>query len=186
MSKLWIYVRQGSTKLEADFAAMMSTHASPQGMGQGPNVVSHNSGSPAPVTPPTKSNGWSPGNPQRPESYGHQPRPTPSAAPYQGDPWTQPPPTQQQQPQDASDGGWQAPRWANGVGSNMRPFDVRDWTVDEKAAHELKSFDGDITNYDNWRRRVRDNFTSTQMLYKDMFDCFWGEKQGFHGQNLQP
>ena len=113
---------------------------------------------------------WNPGlNPQRPESYGHQPRPTPSAAPYQGDPWSQPPPTQLQQPQDASYGGWQAPRWANGVGSNMRPFDVRDWTVGKKASHELKSFNGDITNYDNWRRRVRDYFTSTNMFYKDMF-----------------
>ena len=79
-----------------------------------------------------------------------QPYPTPSAPPYQGDPWSQLPPTQPQQPQGASYGGWQAPRWANGVGSYLRPLDVRNWTV----ADELKSFNGDITNYDNWRRRV--------------------------------
>ena len=41
-------------KLEADFATMMSTHASPPRMGHGPNVASHNIGPPAPVTPPTK------------------------------------------------------------------------------------------------------------------------------------
>ena len=141
-------------KLDADLTTVMSTHASPPGLGHGPNVASHNIGSPAPVTPPTEAHGRSPLNPQRPESYGHQPRPTPSAAPYQGDPWSQPPPTQPQQPQDASYGGWQTLRWANGVGSNMRPFDVRGWTVDKKASHKLKTFNGDITSYDNWRRRV--------------------------------
>ena len=56
----------------------------------------------------------------------------------------------------------------------MRPFDVRDWTVDKKASHELKSFNGDIMNNDNWRRRVGDHFTSTNMLYKDTFDFIEG------------
>ena len=69
----------------------------------------------------------------------------------------------------------EAPRWAKSVKSNLRPFDVRDWTVDKKASHELKSFNGGITNYDNWRRRVRDLFTSTSMFYKDVCDFIEGE-----------
>jgi hypothetical protein len=48
--------------------------------------------------------------------------------------------------------------------------------VDKKASHELKSFDGDITNYDNWRRRVGDHFTPTNMFDKDMFDVIEEEK----------
>ena len=66
--------------------------------------------------------------------------------------------------------------WANGAGSNLRPFDVRDWTVDKKATHELKSFNGEIPNFDNWRRRVRDHFTGTNMFYKDIFDMVEAEK----------
>jgi hypothetical protein len=144
----------------------MSSHVS--ALGLHPKVDRHNIGSPgAPATPPGPSNNWSPLNPQRPESYGHQPR----SQPYQGDPWSQP----QQEVPAATYGGWQAPNFANGAGSNVRPFDARDWTED-KASNELKSFNGDITHYDNWRRRIRDHFTQNNMFYKDIFDLVDAEK----------
>ena len=41
---------------------------------------------------------------------------------------------------------------------------------------ELKSFNGEIANYDNWRRRVRDHFTGVNMFYKDIFDLVESEK----------
>ena len=158
-------------KLEADFATMMSSSGSAPGLH--PNVDRHDIGSPgAPGTPPgatgAPSNSWSPLNPQRNDSYGHQPR----SQPDQGDPWSQP----RQGAPAATYGGWQAPNFANGAGSNVRPFDARDWTVDKKASHELKSFNGDITNYDNWRRRIRDHFTQTNMFYKEIFDLVEAEK----------
>ena len=42
--------------------------------------------------------------------------------------------------------------------SQHRPFDTRDWNVDgKKISKELKTFDGDLAMYVNWRLRVRNN-----------------------------
>ena len=48
--------------------------------------------------------------------------------------------------------------------------------MDKKASNELKSFNGDISNYDNWRRRIRDHSTQTIRYYKDIFDLVETEK----------
>ena len=45
-------------------------------------------------------------------------------------------------------------QWAPGAGSENRPFDPREWSVEgKKPSRELKTFDGDLAHYDNWRRR---------------------------------
>ena len=57
-------------------------------------------------------------------------------------------------------------QWAPGAGTEMKAFDTRDWSVDgKKPSKELRSFDGNISNYDNWRRRMRDHFISTNCNY---------------------
>ena len=48
--------------------------------------------------------------------------------------------------------------------------------LDKEAYHELKSFNGEITHYDNWRRRVRDHFTSTNLFYKKIVYLVEGKK----------
>ena len=58
----------------------------------------------------------------------------------------------------------------------MRSFDVRNWTVDKKAFYGLKSFNGDINNYENWRRTDRDHFTQTDMFYEEVCDFVAAEK----------
>jgi hypothetical protein len=127
----------------------------------GRDVPQHHIGSPVPGTPPTNNfdSQWSPLNP--------------GSAPFQGDPWSRP---HAENPPDANYGGWQAPQWGNGVGSNLRAFDVSDWTVDKKAPNELKSFNGVTSNYDNWRRRIRDHYTQTNRYYKEMLDLVENEK----------
>ena len=62
--------------METDFAAPMSSHGSAPGLQPPtpPTATHHDIGSQAPAPPPTDAH-WSPLNPQRPESYGHQPRP---------------------------------------------------------------------------------------------------------------
>ena len=122
-------------KLEEDFGTLMKTsNGVPPGMAMpSPNVQTHDIGWPAQTGQPSE-NEWSPLNPQRPESYGHQPRMQREAT---ADPWSQ----LQHQPTHSTSYGlnMQGPStWANGAGSNLRPFDVRDLTVDKKATHELK------------------------------------------------
>ena len=154
-------------KLEEDFATMMrSVHAPPGIAKPSDNAINHDIGSPAPTSTPLDRQ-WSPLNPQRADSYGHQPRREETA-----DPWSQ---------SRYGNGGVGASMpasstWAAGAGSDRRPFEARDWTVDKKATHELKSFNGEIANYDNWRRRVRDHFTGTNLFYKDIFDMVESEK----------
>ena len=49
--------------------------------------------------------------------------------------------------------------WAPGAGSQLRAFDEKEWSVEgKKVSKELKAFDGNLANYDNWRTRVRDHF----------------------------
>ena len=56
--------------------------------------------------------------------------------------------------------------WAPGAGSEHRAFDPRDWSVEgKKLSKELRTFDGDIAHYDNWRRRVRDHFMAVNCNY---------------------
>ena len=52
-----------------------------------------------------------------------------------------------------------ASQWAAGAGTELKPFNAKDWMVDsKKPSKELKTYDGDMINYDTWRRRVRDHF----------------------------
>ena len=69
-----------------------------------------------------------------------------------------------------------ASQWAAGAGTEQKPFDPRDWMVDgKKPSKELKTYDGDMANYDTWRRRVRDHFVSVNCNYSKIFDLI--EKQ---------
>ena len=62
-------------------------------------------------------------------------------------------------------------QWAAGAGSEQRPFDVKDWSVEhKKPSKELRAFDGDMANYDNWRNRVMDHFISVNCNYSIIFD----------------
>ena len=104
-------------KLEEDFVTRMrSTSAPPSMVTPSPNVQTHDIVSPA-ETAPASDDRWNPLNPQRPESYGHQPRMGREAT---ADPWSQPQP---QPTQSASYGeGLQGQStWAAGAGFNLRP-----------------------------------------------------------------
>ena len=69
------------------------------------------------------------------------------------------------------------PQWAPGAGTEHRPFDPRDWSVEgKKPSKELRTFDGDMAHYDNWRRRVRDHFVSTNINYSKVFEFVEKEK----------
>ena len=62
-------------------------------------------------------------------------------------------------------------QWAAGAGTESKPFDPRDWSVDgKKPSKELKTFDGDMAHYDTWRRRVRDHFMGVNCNYFKVFD----------------
>ena len=62
-------------------------------------------------------------------------------------------------------------QWAAGAGSEHRPFDVKDWSVEhKKPSKELRAFDGDMANYDNWRNKVMDHFISVNCNYSIIFD----------------
>ena len=62
-------------------------------------------------------------------------------------------------------------QWAAGAGTEMKVFDPKDWTVDQKKpSKELRSFDGDMAVYDSWRRRVRDHFVGVNCNYGLIFD----------------
>ena len=58
----------------------------------------------------------------------------------------------------------------------MGPFHEKDWIVDRKASQELRASYGDIKNYDNWCKRIRDHFIGANMYYKDVFDIIEREK----------
>ena len=56
--------------------------------------------------------------------------------------------------------------WAPGAGTENRAFDPRDWSVEgKKVSKELRTFDGDIAHYNNWRRRIRDHFVAVNCNY---------------------
>ena len=125
-------------------------------------------GSPAtPPAAPTVPNSWSPLNPnEQPQqdawsqyhSRPSQPYSYPGVPP--GMPQTPP-----QMPQTSVPG-----TWAAGFGTDIGPWHEKDWTVSEKVSRELKSFDGQIGHYDNWRIRVRDHFVATNVHYSHIFD----------------
>ena len=61
-------------------------------------------------------------------------------------------------------------QWAPGAGTEQKEFDARDWSLEgKKASKELKAFDGNALHYDNWRRRLRDHFISTNCNYTTVF-----------------
>ena len=62
-------------------------------------------------------------------------------------------------------------RWAPGAGTENQPFDPRAWSTDgKKVTKELKTYDGDMAHYDNWRRRIRDHFVNTNHNYSKVLD----------------
>ena len=68
-------------------------------------------------------------------------------------------------------------QWAAGAGTELKPFDPKDWTVDSKEpSKELRSYDGDMAHYDAWRRRVRDHFMSVNCNYSKLFDLIEAQK----------
>ena len=81
-------------------------------------------------------------------------------------------------------GGWghtnpnsQFGAWAPGAGSQLRPFDEKEWSVDgKKVSKELRAFDGNIAHYDNWRTRVRDHFIGVNCNYSTVFRMVEKEK----------
>ena len=77
------------------------------------------------------------------------------------------------------------PQWAPGAGTEHRPFDPRDWSVEgKKPSKELRTFDGDMAHYDNWRRRVRDHFVGTNINYSKVFEVVEKEKVTIRWSNL--
>ena len=67
--------------------------------------------------------------------------------------------------------------WAPGAGTQNKPFDVKEWSVEgKKVTKELRSFDGDMAAYDNWRRRIRDHFVSVNCNYALVFDLIEQQK----------
>ena len=60
--------------------------------------------------------------------------------------------------------------WAAGFGTNYGPWAEKDWTVADKMSPNLVSFDGQIGHYDDWRNRVKDHFTATNMHYREVFE----------------
>ena len=75
--------------------------------------------------------------------------------------------------------------WAPGAGTELRPFDPRDWSVDgKKPSKELRTFNGDMATYDNWRRRVRDHFVSTNINYSKIFETIERERSPIRWSQL--
>ena len=67
--------------------------------------------------------------------------------------------------------------WAPGAGTENKPFDIKEWSVDgRKVTKELRSFDGDMAAYDNWRRRIRDHFVSVNCNDATVFDLIEQQK----------
>ena len=76
-------------------------------------------------------------------------------------------------------------QWAPGAGTELRPFDPRDWSVEgKKPSRELRTYDGDMAHYDNWRRRVRDHFVGTNVNYSKIFEMIEKEKVPIHWNML--
>ena len=76
-------------------------------------------------------------------------------------------------------------QWAPGAGTELRPFDPRDWSVEgKKPSRELKTYDGDMAHYDNWRRRVRDHFVGANVNYSKIFEMIEKEKVPIHWNML--
>ena len=68
-------------------------------------------------------------------------------------------------------------QWAPGAGTENQPFDPRAWSADgRKVSKELRTYDGDMAHYDNWRRRIRDHFVGVNTNYSYVFSLIEGEK----------
>ena len=101
-----------------------------------------------------------------PLSEHHRTTPAPATVPYQ-DPQT-------------SFG-----QWAPGAGTENQPFDPRAWSADgRKVSKELRTYDGDMAHYDNWRRRIRDHFVGVNINYSIIFNLIEGEKVPIHWRLL--
>ena len=75
--------------------------------------------------------------------------------------------------------------WAPGAGTEGKPFEARDWSVEgKKVTKELRSFDGDMAAYDNWRRRIRDHFVSVNCNYALVFDMVERQKTQINWHQL--
>ena len=61
-----------------------------------------------------------------------------------------------------------------GAGTNVSPWNDKQWTVDNKPPKELRTFDGLIQYYDKWRLRIRYHFIATNMYYQNIFDLIEG------------
>ena len=73
--------------------------------------------------------------------------------------------------------GAPAPHFAAGAGSESRPFDAKEWSVDgKKPSKELKTYDGDMANFDTWRQRVHDHFISVNCNYAKVFNLIENQK----------
>ena len=48
----------------------------------------------------------------------------------------------------------------------------------------MKSFDGEMKGYENWRRRIRDHFIGTNIHYKEIFDIAEAEKHAIPWDGL--
>ena len=56
--------------------------------------------------------------------------------------------------------------YAAGAGTQLRPFEPRDWNTDGKnISKELRVYDGDMAHYDTWRMRVRNHVVGTNCNY---------------------
>ena len=70
-----------------------------------------------------------------------------------------------------------ARQYTPGAGTELQPFDPRSWSTDgKKVTKELRTYDGDMARYDNWRRRIRDHFVNTNHNYSKIFDLVEGTK----------
>ena len=58
-----------------------------------------------------------------------------------------------------------------GAGTQLRPFDWRDWSTDgKKTSKELKTFNGDLASFDTWRMRVRYDLVGKSCNYSHTLD----------------
>ena len=77
------------------------------------------------------------------------------------------------------------PQFAAGAGSESRPFDPRDWSVDgKKPSKELKTYDGDMAHFDTWRQRVHDHFIGVNCNYAKVFALIENQKTPIKWANL--
>ena len=76
-------------------------------------------------------------------------------------------------------------QWAPGTGTELRPVDPRDWSVEgKKPSRDHRTYDGEMAHYDIWRRCVRDHFVGTNMHYSKIFGMIEKEKVPIHWNML--